>query len=84
MLLPIATPRIFALSVLNATVCTAMPMWMVMRGIELIGSSRAAQIGLVGPMATVVLAIVILGEPLTANVVTGTLLVLGGTSLLRA
>jgi drug/metabolite transporter (DMT)-like permease len=77
------TQRIFWLSLLNATVCTAMPMWMVMRGIEMIGSSRAAQLGLVGPISTVVLAVAVLGEPLTLAMIGGTILVLGGTWLIR-
>ncbi|HEX4340880.1 MAG TPA: DMT family transporter [Polyangiaceae bacterium] len=78
------TPRILGLSLVNATVCTAMPMWMVMRGIEMIGSARAAQIGLVGPLSTVILAVLLLGEPLTLPMVAGTVLVLGGTALLRS
>jgi len=77
------TPRIFWLSFLNATVCTAIPMWMVMRGIEIIGSSRAAQLGLVGPLSTVALAVAILGEPLTLAMVGGTMFVLVGTWLIR-
>lgn len=76
------TPRIVALSVLNATVCTAMPMWMVMRGIELVGSARAAQIGLIGPMSTILLAVVFLGERLTGEMLAGTGLVLAGIALL--
>src|SRR5262249_4176201 len=66
------TWRIFALSIVNATVCTAMPMWMVMRGIETIGSSRAAQIGMVGPISTLLLAVVVLGEAFTLPMLGGT------------
>jgi drug/metabolite transporter (DMT)-like permease len=77
------TPRILGLSLFNATVCTAMPMWMVMRGIEMIGSSRAAQIGLIGPVSTIILAVLFLDEPITLPMVAGTALVLGGTALLR-
>ena len=77
------TRRIFGLSLVNATLCTAIPMWMVMRGIEMIGSARAAQIGLVGPLSTVVLAVVLLGEPVTWPMIAGTVLVLGGTALIR-
>jgi drug/metabolite transporter (DMT)-like permease len=75
------TPRIAALSVVNATFCTAMPMWMLMRGIELIGSAKAAQIGLIGPLSTLLLAVVFLGESLTPAMLGGTALVLFGIGL---
>src|SRR5262245_40833696 len=39
------TPRVLGLCLLNATVCTVMPMWMVMRGIQIVGAGEAAQIG---------------------------------------
>jgi drug/metabolite transporter (DMT)-like permease len=72
------TPRIFILSAINATVCTVMPMWMVMRGIQLIGSGTTAQIGMVGPLSTMLLAVALLGERLTWPIVVGTVLVLLG------
>jgi drug/metabolite transporter (DMT)-like permease len=76
------TPKIALLSVINATFCTAFPMWMVMRGIELIGSAKAAQIGLIGPLSTVLLAVVFLDEQLTFGMILGTLLVVAGIGLL--
>jgi drug/metabolite transporter (DMT)-like permease len=76
------TSRIVWLSVLNATLCTAVPMWMVMRGIELIGSAKAAQIGMFGPLSTLLLAVLLLGEPFTTDMLVGTALVLGGIALL--
>jgi drug/metabolite transporter (DMT)-like permease len=76
------TPRIAMLSVVNATLCTAIPMWAVMRGIELIGSGKAAQIGMLGPLCTLLLAVLLLGEELTSAMVAGTVLVLAGIALL--
>lgn len=76
------TPRVWFLSLLNATVCTFVPMWMVMRGIQLLGAGTAAQIGMVGPLATMVMAVVLLGEPLTGSMVVGTILVLAGVGWL--
>jgi drug/metabolite transporter (DMT)-like permease len=76
------TPRILGLSVLNATVCTAMPMWMVMRGIQIVGPGEAAQIGMVGPLATMLLAVLLLGEPFTLPMLIGTALVLAGIAWL--
>jgi drug/metabolite transporter (DMT)-like permease len=70
------------LSLLNATLCTFAPVLMVMMGIERIGSTLAAQTGMVGPMSTVFMGVVILGEPFTGWVVIGTVLVLAGVWLL--
>jgi drug/metabolite transporter (DMT)-like permease len=76
------TPRVIGLSVLNATVCTVMPMWMVMRGIQLIGAGLASQIGMIGPLATMFMAVVLLGEPLTPSMIGGTILVVAGIAWL--
>jgi drug/metabolite transporter (DMT)-like permease len=76
------TPRVFGLSLLNATVCTAMPMWMVMRGIQIVGSGEAAQIGMIGPLSTMLLAVILLGEHFTLPLVAGTVLVLLGITWL--
>ncbi len=66
------------LSVLNATLCTAAPVLMVMMAIERIGASLAAQTGMVGPMSTILMGVLILGEPFTAWVAAGTVLVIAG------
>jgi drug/metabolite transporter (DMT)-like permease len=74
--------QVWELSALNATVCTVLPMWMVMRAMELIGAPHAAQIGMVGPLSTVLLAIWLLQEPFTLPLLLGTVLVLLGIGLL--
>lgn len=71
-------PEVIWLSLLNATLCTAMPVLMVMMAIERIGASVAAQTGMVGPMSTILMGVVILGEPFTAWVAAGTVLVIAG------
>jgi len=76
------SPEVWKLSALNATVCTVLPMWMVMRAMELIGSSHAAQVGMVGPLSTVLLAVWVLQEPFTLPLLLGTVLVLLGIGLL--
>ncbi len=73
----VATPVLW-LSVLNATACTAVPVLMVMMAIERIGSGMAAQTGMVGPMSTILMGVLILGEPFTAWVAAGTALVISG------
>ena len=45
------------LSLLNGTVCTVLPVWLVMRAIELIGPARTSQFGMVGPVSTLVLGV---------------------------
>jgi len=72
------TPQVIWLSVLNATVCTALPVLSVMMAIERIGPAMAAQTGMVGPMSTILMGVVILGEPFTAWIAAGTLLVIAG------
>lgn len=78
---PLPAP-VWGLSLLNATLCTALPMWMTMRAIELVGPGVTAQVGMVGPLATVGLGIALLGEPFTATLAVGTVLVLAGIAWL--
>ena len=73
----VAAPVIW-LSVLNAIACTAAPVVMVMMAVERIGPSLTAQTGMAGPMATIFLGVVLLGEPFTAFLVAGSVLVIAG------
>jgi drug/metabolite transporter (DMT)-like permease len=75
-------PEVIWLSVLNATVCTFLPVLMVMMAIERIGAGVAAQTGMIGPLSTIIMGVVILGEPFTAWIIAGTVLVLAGIWLL--
>jgi drug/metabolite transporter (DMT)-like permease len=75
-------PQVLWLSVLNATVCTFAPVLMVMMAIERIGAPLAAQTGSIGPLSTILMAVVLLGEPFTAWVAAGTVLVIAGIWLL--
>ena len=75
-------PEVVWLSVLNATLCTFAPVLMVMMAIERIGAALTAQTGMVGPLSTILMGVLILGEPFTAWVAAGTVLVLAGIWLL--
>jgi drug/metabolite transporter (DMT)-like permease len=77
----VATPVLW-LSVLNATACTFAPVLMVMMAIERIGATLTAQAGTVGPLSTILMAVLILGEPFTPWIAAGTALVLVGIWLL--
>jgi drug/metabolite transporter (DMT)-like permease len=75
-------PEVIWLSVLNATACTFAPVLMVMMAIERVGATMVAQTGMIGPMSTILMGVVLLGEPFTVWVAAGTLLVLLGVWLL--
>ncbi len=75
-------PQVIWLSVLNATLCTFVPVLMVMMAIERVGASVAAQTGMIGPLSTILMGVVIFGEPFTGWVVAGTVLVLAGIRFL--
>ena len=74
----VVAPEVIGLSVLNATLCTAVPVLLVMMAIERIGPSLTAQTGMVGPLSTILMGVLILGEPFTAWVAAGTALVIAG------
>jgi len=71
-------PQVIWLSLLNALACTAVPVLLVMMAIERVGAGLAAQAGMVGPMSTILMGVLLLGEPFTGWIVAGTVLVLAG------
>jgi drug/metabolite transporter (DMT)-like permease len=73
---------VIELSVLNAVLCTFLPVLLVMLAIERVGAPTVAQTGNIGPLATIFLSILLLGEPFTAWLAAGTALVLSGIWLL--
>jgi drug/metabolite transporter (DMT)-like permease len=77
----LVAPEVIWLSLLNATLCTVVPVVMVMMAIERIGSSLAAQVGMVGPMSTITMGVILLDEPFNVWVVAGTVLVLSGVAV---
>jgi drug/metabolite transporter (DMT)-like permease len=66
------------LSILNATLCTAVPVLLVMMAIERIGAGLTAQIGMIGPMSTIAMGVLLLDEQLNLWIIAGTALVLLG------
>jgi drug/metabolite transporter (DMT)-like permease len=75
-------PQVLWLSLLNATLCTFLPVLMVMMAIERVGATVAAQTGMVGPLSTILMGIAILGEPFTPWIGVGTVFVLSGIWML--
>jgi drug/metabolite transporter (DMT)-like permease len=74
----LVAPTVLWLSVINAVACTVTPVLLVMMAIERIGPGLASQTGMVGPMSTIAMGVLILDEPLNLWIGAGTLLVLGG------
>ena len=74
----LVAPEVVWLSLLNASVCTVLPVLLVMMAIERIGASMTAQTGMLGAMSTILMGVVILGEPFTMWVAAGTVLVIAG------
>jgi len=70
------------LSLLNAVACTVTPVLLTMMAIERLGSTLTSQVGMVGPVSTILLGVLLLGEPFTAWTAAGTLGVLAGVGLL--
>jgi drug/metabolite transporter (DMT)-like permease len=73
---------VYQLSLINAVFCTVLPVCLTMVAVARIGAPSVAQAGLVGPVATLFLGAVLLGEPITAIQLAGTALVLSGIYLL--
>ncbi len=78
----VVAPQVITLSLLNATLCTFAPVLMVMMALERIGATLTAQAGMVGPLSTLFLGMLFLGEALNLWVLAGTALVLLGVTML--
>lgn len=69
---------VYGLALLMAVVATVLPSVLMNMGIQQLGSQRASLISAIGPVSTIVLAYLFLGEPLSWIQGLGTLLVLAG------
>jgi drug/metabolite transporter (DMT)-like permease len=75
---------VYVLSVAIALISTVLPTFMISEGIKRVGAGKAAIIGSIGPVATIILGYFILHEPVTVNEILGTGLVLTGVLLVSA
>ncbi len=86
LLRPLATlmqpVAVYQLSLLNAVLCTVLPVFITMMAIARVGAPVASLAGMIGPVSTLFLAGWILDEPITAIQLLGTALVLAGIYLL--
>jgi drug/metabolite transporter (DMT)-like permease len=73
---------VYWLSLLNAVLCTVLPVFATMLAVERIGAGRASMASMVGPVSTIALAYLFLGERITVWQLAGTALVLTGIYVL--
>ena len=71
-------PRVYAISLALAIISTVLPSWMLAKAIAVVGSSKTALIGCIGPVFTLLLATAFLGEPMGPAHLVGAALVLFG------
>jgi drug/metabolite transporter (DMT)-like permease len=78
----VQAPQIYWLSLLNASLCTVIPMLLIMIAINRIGSPLVAQAGILGPVSTLFMGWIVLSEPITWLQIGGMGLVMGAMWLL--
>lgn len=74
----VVAPEVVWLGMLNATLCTFVPVLLVMVAIERAGASLTSQMGMIGPLSTILLSVWLLDEPFTIWIAAGTVLVVSG------
>ena len=81
----LAVPRsIHAISLAMALFSTVLPTWLIAESIRRMGANAASLVGSLGPVFTIGLGAMILGEPIHAIQLAGAALVLGGVLLVTA
>jgi drug/metabolite transporter (DMT)-like permease len=73
---------VYGLSLLNALLCTVLPVFATMLAVERIGAGRASMASMIGPVSTIALAYLFLDERISVWQVAGTALVLTGIYVL--
>ncbi len=84
---PLATafafpPQVYGYCFAMAVVATVLPVILTAKAIQMIGAPKVAIIGAVGPVATIVLAWWLLGEPIGWEQIVGAALVMSGVLLI--
>jgi drug/metabolite transporter (DMT)-like permease len=74
--------EVYWLSLLNAVLCTVLPVFATMLAVERIGASRASMASMIGPVSTIALAYLFLDERISIWQLAGTGLVLMGIYVL--
>lgn len=74
--------EVYLLAFAMATASTVVPSFLISEAIRLMGASNVAVIGSYGPVSTIVLAVVFLGESITPYQITGTVIVIAGIMII--
>lgn len=75
--------EVYALSFAMAAVSTVIPSFLISEAIKKIGASNFAIYGSIGPISTIVLAIIFLGERIDLIQIAGTIIVIFGVSIIN-
>jgi drug/metabolite transporter (DMT)-like permease len=78
-----AFPReVYLIAITMAIVCTVIPSFIISEAIKRIGANNVAVVGSFGPISTIIMAAIILGERISVFQAMGTLIVISGVMLL--
>lgn len=77
------SPAIYIGCAVTALVFTVLPSFMMSAGVRQIGSAKAGAVGMIGPVATVLIAGMVLGEPVSALQIAGLAVVMLGVHRLH-
>lgn len=75
--------QIYALGLAMAIFSTVVPSFLISEAIRRIGASNFAIYGSLGPISTIILAIIFLGERLDIYQIAGTIVVIGGVGIIN-
>jgi len=80
---PLAASReVYLITLVLAVFSTVLPLWLMAEGLKRIGANQVALVGCIGPLFTIGLADLILGEAVTLIQLTGAGLVLAGVLII--
>lgn len=74
--------EVYVTALAMAIFCTVIPSFLIAGAIKLIGASNVAVIGSFGPISTIILAAIFLGEKISVFQMLGTIIVISGVMLL--
>jgi drug/metabolite transporter (DMT)-like permease len=74
--------RVYGLSIAMAVFSTIMPAFLLAAAMRRIGSVHTSMIGSIGPVSTILLAYVVLGERMSIEQIAGSILVLAGVLMI--
>jgi drug/metabolite transporter (DMT)-like permease len=75
---------VYGLALALAIFCTVIPSFLMNEGMRIVGSNRAAVLGTIGPVVTLFLGALVLGEAIGFIQLAGAALVIGGVAIATA